>query len=127
MDEGHPQVIPLCARLHAIKIDRMTKNWCQKLDTHKSDLCVGLIIFIAALATFLFSPVYVLSDSKYALVVSESLIKHRSFAVDHFALPRLEPQDNGNYVGDGRIYQLEWAGNRLYYYLPPGSSVFSLP
>lgn len=93
----------------------------------KKDLLVALLIFSAALTAFLLSPNYGFSDSQYTFVVSESLLKHHSFALDHFALPRLEPKDNGNYVRNGHIYQQEWSNGRLYYYHPPGSSVLSVP
>jgi hypothetical protein len=93
----------------------------------KEDLLVALLIFSAALTAFLLSPNYGFSDSQYTFVVSESLLKHHSFALDHFALPRLEPKDNGNYVRNGHIYQQEWSNGRLYYYHPPGSSVLSVP
>ena len=105
----------------------MNNTWRQQIDAHKHDFTIGLIILILGFVIFFWSPVYLLSDSQYALVVSESLIRHHSFAVDHFALPRLEPKDNGFYVRDGNIYQLEWAGDHLYYFLPPGGSVLSVP
>ena len=90
-------------------------------------MLIGLIIFAVAFVMFLLSPVRSVADSKYSLVVSQSLLSHRSFALDHYAIPRLEPKSNGAYVLNGDIYQQEWVGGRLYYYLPPGSSVLSVP
>src|SRR5215813_4597210 len=89
----------------------------RKLD---SLTCAG--VFAMALLVFLFSPTYIFSDSKFTFVLSESLLKHRSFALDAFALPRLEPKHYYNYVQNGSILQLEWVDGRLYYYPPPGSS-----
>ena len=102
-------------------------NFVQILKQHKVDICAGVVLFVIAFITFKASPVYDFSDSKYSLLVSESLLKHRSFALDRVALPRLERKDEGNYVSNGRIYQLEWVGDHLFYYLPPGSSVLSVP
>jgi len=102
-------------------------NWRRKLHQHKRDLLTGFVIFVVGFAVFLGSPVRPISDSIYTFVVSESLLKHGSFAIDQFGVPRLEPRYNGSYVENGRINELEWVGNRLYYFLPPGSSVLSLP
>ncbi len=101
--------------------------WREKFHTHKRDLSIGLVVFVITFAIFYLSPVYWFSDSKYTLAVSQSLLSHRSFALDHFALPRLEPKLRDNYVWNGDIYQQEWAGGHLYYYLPPGSSILSVP
>jgi hypothetical protein len=97
--------------------------------TNKSDLLAVVLIFLGALFVFWISPVSQLSDSHYSLLVSESLLKHRSFALDHYALPRLEPQAGirDDYVANGGIWQLELVKNHLYYYFPPGSSILSLP
>src|SRR5215468_4160114 len=105
----------------------MLHTFTQTLKQHKGDLSIGLLLGVLTLATFYACPVYDFSDSKYTLVVSESLLRHRTFALDQVELPRLERKDEGNYVSDGRVYQLEWVGDHLYYYLPPGSSVLSVP
>jgi hypothetical protein len=49
-------------------------NWRLKLHQHKRDLLIGLLIFVVGCAVFLCSPVRQFSDSKYAFVVSESLL-----------------------------------------------------
>jgi hypothetical protein len=62
------------------------------------------------------------------MLVSQSLIKHGSFAVDHFNIPRLEPAfHREDYVMNGDIYQLEVINGHIYYFFPPGSSVLSTP
>ncbi|HEY5838859.1 MAG TPA: hypothetical protein VIT19_07475 [Pyrinomonadaceae bacterium] len=101
--------------------------WLQKFSAHKRDLVIALTIFGVTLLTFLWSPIHLVSDSKYMLVVSQSLLSHRSFALDHFALPKHEPKDDGVFVLNGKIPQLEYVGDHLYYIFPPGSSVLSLP
>ena len=105
----------------------MKTNWLPQMTQRRVDLGAGVLVFALTLTIFLLSPVYGFSDSQYTFVVSESLLKHHSFALDHFALPRFEPKDNGNYLRNGDIYQQEWSNGRLYYYHPPGSSVLSVP
>lgn len=111
----------------AVNLSEMNNRWRQKLTAHRKDALIGLVIFAVTLTTFLFSRVHQLADSKYSMVVSQSLLQHGSFALDHYALPRLEHFERGDYVLDGNIYQLEWVGEHLYYYLPPGSSILSVP
>src|SRR2546423_1619269 len=105
----------------------MSHNWRRKLHRYRKDFIIGFLIFVVALTVFVCSPVRPFSDSAYTFLVSESLLKHRSFAIDQFGLPRFEPRDNGIYVENGQFYQLEWVRGRLYYYPPPGSSVLSIP
>jgi hypothetical protein len=105
----------------------MNRSWRQKFSAHKKDALTGLIIFAVTLSTFLISRVHQLADSKYSMLVTESLLQEGTFKLDHYALPRLEHFDRGDYVLDGSIYQLEWIGDHLYYYLPPGSSVLCAP
>ncbi len=95
----------------------------------KSDHFIGGLIFIVCFLIFLVSPVHQLSDSQYSILLSESLLKHGSFALDGYAIPRLAPvaRTRDDYVMNGDIYQLEVANNHLYYYFPPGSSVLSIP
>lgn len=85
------------------------------------------MIFCLTLVIFLISRVRQVTDSHYSMVVSQSLLEHRSFTLDAYALPRYPPVRNSNYVEDGAIYQLELVGDHLYYYLPPGTSVLSVP
>ena len=61
------------------------------------------------------------------MLLSESLIHHRSFVLDHYAIPRLQPTRHDNTFKNGQMYQLELVGPHLYYYLPPGSSLLSIP
>jgi hypothetical protein len=99
----------------------------QKLYAHRRDALVALAIFAATLTTFLISRVHQLADSKYSMMVSQSLLDHGTFALNEYSLPQLERVDRGDYVLNGNIYQLEWVGDRLYYYSPPGGLVLSVP
>lgn len=88
---------------------------------------IAVAIFSFTLIVMAFSQVRQVTDSNYSMLVSQSLIEHGSFKLDAYALPRLEPMNRGYYMSDGVIYQLELANNHIYYHLPPGSSVLSVP
>src|SRR6266498_5071475 len=91
------------------------------------DALTALAIFVGLFLIFWFSPIRQLTDSNYSMLLSESLLHHRSFALDHYAIPRLTPTWHDNTFKNGEMYQLELVGPHLYYYFPPGSSVLSLP
>ena len=61
------------------------------------------------------------------MLLSESLLHHRSFELDHYAIPRGEPKWFRYYFRNGDIYQLEVVNGHLYHNFPPGSSVLSIP
>ncbi|MFN2532438.1 MAG: hypothetical protein ABR555_14175 [Pyrinomonadaceae bacterium] len=93
----------------------------------RSDPLVAAAIFCLTLAIFLSSHVHQVSDSNYSMLLSESLLRYRTFTLDHFALPRHEPRWTDYYFANGPIYQIQVVNGHLYYYLPPGSSILSLP
>jgi hypothetical protein len=88
---------------------------------------IGVAIFFFTLGVFSISRVHQITDSNYSMLLSQSLLEHRTFKLDAYDLPRYPPMDRGYYISDGRIYQLELANNHLYYHLPPGTSVLSVP
>lgn len=92
----------------------------------KSDLVAGLVIFILTGSIFLASHVHQVADSRYSMLLSESLLYHGSFALDHYVIPDLIPEQQIA-PGFGGIYQLDLINGHTYYYLPPGSSVLSVP
>lgn len=61
------------------------------------------------------------------MLLSESLLHHGSFELDHYVIPHLEPIWIPHYFRNGDIYQLELVNGRLYYHLPPGTSILSIP
>lgn len=105
----------------------MSNKGAQEFKRSRLDHLVGAIIFLTTLLIFWFSPVYQVTDSKYSMMVSESLLKHRTFALDNYAVPRLAPVEREDYTMDGDIYQLELARGHIFYFFPAGSSVLSLP
>ena len=80
-------------------------------------------VFFAALTIFACSPVTQMTDSRFALLLSDSLLQNHSFTLDAYALPR---QDVGSH-GAGVLYQLHEVRGNIYYLLPPGTSVLSAP
>ena len=74
---------------------------------------INLLIFIAA-------PSGQISDSKYALLVSQSLLDHGSIQLDRYNLPKIESHGY-------QPYQLEIVNNHILYYFPIGSSILSVP
>src|SRR5436190_5735025 len=88
---------------------------------------IALIIFLLAFLLFKSSPLHPINDSKYSMMLSQCLIQYRSFQLDHYAIPRLEALQRGDYVQNGDIYQIEQVGPHVYYFFPPGSSVLSAP
>jgi hypothetical protein len=87
----------------------------------------GILIFALTFVIFLLSPVRQVTDSHYSMMLSQSLLYHHTFILDHYAVPRSEPVAWDGYFRSGDIYQLELAGGHVFYYFPPGSSVLSMP
>lgn len=89
---------------------------------------MGPVVFAVAALVFLVSPVHQVSDSHYSMLLSESLLKHRSFALDrYFASQRTMADYPGYDAGRGFPLHIEAARGHLYYQFPPGSSVLSVP
>lgn len=93
----------------------------------KSEIISGGLIFVVCFLIFLWSPVHQVTDSSYSMLLSESLLHHRSFELNHYAIPHGEPIWIPFYFRNGDIYQLELVNGRLYYHLPPGTSILSIP
>ena len=91
------------------------------------DSLVAAILFALALSTFLLTPVHDVTDSAYSMLASESLLKHQTFKLDQYALPRLEPKHYVDYTSNGSMYTIEVVNNHLYYFFPPGNLVLSAP
>lgn len=84
-------------------------------------------IFLLAFLAYWFSPVSQVTDSNYSMLLSQDLIEHRSFLLDHYAIPRLPPEHHYNTIMNGGNHQIEVRDGHLYYYFPPGTSVLSIP
>jgi hypothetical protein len=84
-------------------------------------------IFAATFLIFCFSPVHQVTDSNYSMLLSDCLLRQRTFALDACNVPFLDPRPHAKYVTNGGIYQQEIVRNRIYYFFPVGSSVLSVP
>ena len=82
---------------------------------------------MVALFVFWYSPVVFDSDSRYTLLLSESLVTRGSFLLDGYGLPHNQPLAYSSTLLDGVDYQIEIVGGHFYYFFPPGSSVLSAP
>ena len=105
----------------------MTADRRKLISRLSSTTVAGAIIFVLTFSIFLASRIRQVADSAYSMLVSQSLLRHGSFALDGYVIPRHEPVWHGNYFKNGPIYQLEVARGRIYYHLPPGSSILSTP
>ncbi|MCU1264979.1 MAG: hypothetical protein JWM21_1297 [Acidobacteria bacterium] len=92
-----------------------------------SDLPIAAAIFVLSFLIYWFSPVTQVTDSNYAMLLSQDLLEHRSFLLDQYAIPRLTPEFHYNTIMNGEIHQIEVRDGHLYYYFPPGTSVLSVP
>lgn len=105
----------------------MTTNHRRAIESFSSTHLLAFIIFFSAFLIFILSPIHPINDSKYSMLLGQSLIDHRSFVLDRYAIPRLPPLHRDDYVQNGDIYQIEQVGPHLYYFFPPGNSILSVP
>ena len=92
------------------------------------DRAGAFVLGIACGALFLLSPNRQVTDSHFTMLLSESLLRHGSFALDRYfvkpldasRLPRLRPNGLPSQIR-------EEPDGHLYYFFPAGSSVLSVP
>lgn len=96
-----------------------------------SDKRIFLLIFVGSFLLFFLSPVQRMGDSKYCLLVSQSILEHRTFDISDYSLFNPGGQapifTNPISAKKGLPYQLEYHRKRLYYFFPPGTSILSVP
>ena len=95
---------------------------------------VGLAVAVTLFAVYWWAPIDQVGDSRYALLVSHSLVFERSLAIEsYFPLPlnaHTHPTVLPVYLyPDTTIYpyQTVWLRDHLYYFYPPGTSLLSAP
>src|SRR5207244_8851938 len=88
---------------------------------------VAIGIFSFTLVVFLLSHVHQVADSRYVTLVSESLVKHATFTLDAYKIPRYSPETREDYNSNGPIYQIEVADGHLHHNMPPGTAALSAP
>jgi hypothetical protein len=82
------------------------------------DLAIAAVLFVSTFAALWASPVQHQSDSRYALLLSETLLRTGRFSLDAH-LAAASPRHEG--------YNLERVAGHVYYLPPPGTSVLSIP
>jgi hypothetical protein len=95
----------------------------------RRDLWVAALVFGAAFLLYRATPIPMLLDSKYALLTSESLLRHGSWDLSPF-LPELAKLGSTKLLrehGQESIYQLRVVEGRLLYVYPPGAPLLSVP
>ena len=102
--------------------------------TQRAELLIAAGLFVLSILIFWASPVRQIADSNYSMLMSQSLLYHHSFMLDGYAIPRLQPTVQSKwfrtrpYTYNGKeTYQIQVVDDHLYYYLPPGTSVLSMP
>ena len=92
-----------------------------------TEFLAAAALFILLLVIYSVSRVHQLTDSKYSMLLSQSLYQHGSFTLDGYRLPKKEPQQQLGYTSDGDIYQLQLFDGHTYYSYPIGGAVLSVP
>lgn len=111
----------------ASQVTKMTFRRLETITSDKLGLICSILIFFVPLAVFVASPVRVLTDSHYSMLLSQSLLENWRFALDeYFRLP-LDPNKYPDGSADHIPYIVETVNNHAYYSYPPGSSILSIP
>ena len=92
-----------------------------------ADHTIAAGIFVLTFLVFWYSPIHQITDSNYSMMLSQSLLDRQTFRLDHYAIPRLPLEYHDHTWKNGHIHQIQVVGDRFYYYMPPGSSVLSVP
>jgi hypothetical protein len=84
---------------------------------NRAAVLVPVTLFAASFTVFLWSPNHQMTDSAYALLTTENLIRHGDLDLARYRLDQ----------GPGSNYRLAHVGERTFYFFPVASSVLSVP
>lgn len=94
---------------------------------------IGLCLFIVTSLVFMLSPVWVLADSNYSMLLSESIICNHSTHLNAYRFPapiredaRCVPSPPPVPIGF-QTYQLDRVNGKVTYCYPHGTSILSIP
>ncbi|HEY0006147.1 MAG TPA: hypothetical protein VGB17_15310 [Pyrinomonadaceae bacterium] len=93
----------------------------------RKEFLIGALLFVLSLMVFIFSPVRTPGETKYSVLVSQSLLYHRSFALDHYELSLPQPLERIGNSSKLKGPPLELVGGHIYHYSAPGSHILSTP
>jgi hypothetical protein len=94
---------------------------------------IGLWLFAVTSVVFMLSPVWVLGDSNYSMLLSENLIRHRSSFLNAYEFPEPIQQAERCESPSSALrsafltYQLDRVGGNVVYCYPNGTSILSIP
>jgi hypothetical protein len=92
-----------------------------------ADKLASAAIFALALLVFLKSPVHQVADSRYMLVLTDSLMRHASFDLARYFQPPFDPRIFPHFGPTGYPLNLQVFDGRVYYGYPFGSPILSAP
>jgi hypothetical protein len=91
-------------------------------------LRLQIVLFLVSLAVFLVAPVIQVSDSRYSVLLSESLLHHRSAELDeYYQVPVPWLTGDASLPEDANEYQLVNARGHVTYFFGHGTSMLSIP
>src|SRR6266436_559286 len=94
---------------------------------NRAEFWLSLLLFCGALLVFLLSPVRSLGETQYTMMLSYTLLHHRTFALDRGELRIPQQLEMIGDTAKVKGLALEVVNGRFYKYAPPGSAVLSLP
>ena len=89
-----------------------------------------LILFVATFLVFLYSPVAQVLDSRFSLLLTESLLTYRTPDLKNYWIKDIDPAHMPSELDTRHLpsaYQLVSLNDKILYYYPHGSSFLSLP
>src|ERR1700676_3180903 len=94
--------------------------------SNENQSAIEILLLFSVFAIFAIFGLHGMTDGKYSMLVSENLLRNRSFEFDGLSMPRLQPFALPGYMANGYPYQIEEKHGKLLYAYPVGSSVLSI-
>lgn len=94
---------------------------------------IGLWLFVVSNLVFMTSPVWVLADSNYSMLLSESIIRNHSTHLNTYRFPATIREDARCVPPpppvplDAQTFQLDRVNGNVVYCYPHGTSILSIP
>jgi hypothetical protein len=88
---------------------------------------IAAALFFVSLLIFLGSPLHILNDSNYSMMLSYQILAHHTFQLDPYFKQPLDPKRYPGIRHEGLPYQISQENGHTYYGYPPGSSILSIP
>jgi len=108
--------------------DTLSRPFASPRETRETTIYLAL--FLLTFAIFALSPVTDLHDSRYTILLSESILTRHTLNLKGYSIEGLDFEAlpaEPDLVLNGAFYQLIRIDGKLLYYYPHGSSILSLP